>query len=78
MGLISGIFTWPLTLPVRGLIRLAELIQEQVERETRNPATVRRKLEEIEAMRAAERDLRGGRAPGGRAGAAHGDPEVKR
>ncbi|PRX68261.1 gas vesicle protein GvpG [Nonomuraea fuscirosea] len=53
MGLISGIFTWPLTLPVRGLIRLAELIQEQVERETRNPATVRRKLEEIEAMRAA-------------------------
>ncbi|GAA1674779.1 gas vesicle protein GvpG [Nonomuraea sp. NPDC048882] len=53
MGLISGIFTWPLTLPVRGLIRLAEMIQEQVERETRNPATVRRKLEEIEAMRAA-------------------------
>ncbi|MER7211244.1 gas vesicle protein G [Streptosporangium sp. NPDC000239] len=39
--------------PIRGLIRLAELIEEQVELETRSPAGVRRRLEEIaEARRA--------------------------
>nr|WP_206068023.1 gas vesicle protein GvpG [Nonomuraea sp. FMUSA5-5] len=40
-------------LPVKGLIRLAEMIQDQADRELRNPAAVRRRLEEIEAARAA-------------------------
>ncbi|GAA3129917.1 gas vesicle protein GvpG [Nonomuraea sp. NPDC049421] len=52
MGLISLIFTWPLA-PVRGLVRLAEMIQDQAERELRNPAAVRRRLEAIEAARRA-------------------------
>ncbi|WP_397351855.1 gas vesicle protein GvpG [Nonomuraea gerenzanensis] len=52
MGLVSGIFTWPM-LPVKGLVRLAEMIQDQADRELRNPAAVRRRLEEIEAARAA-------------------------
>ncbi|MGW3342942.1 gas vesicle protein GvpG [Nonomuraea rubra] len=52
MGLVSSLFTWPLA-PVRGLMRLGELIQEQIDRELRNPAAVRRRLEEIEAARQA-------------------------
>ncbi|UBU14558.1 gas vesicle protein GvpG [Nonomuraea gerenzanensis] len=40
-------------LPVKGLVRLAEMIQDQADRELRNPAAVRRRLEEIEAARAA-------------------------
>ncbi|AQZ66712.1 possible gas vesicle synthesis protein [[Actinomadura] parvosata subsp. kistnae] len=52
MGLVSSIFAWPM-LPVKGLIRLAEMIQDQADRELRNPAAVRRRLEEIEAARAA-------------------------
>ena len=52
MGLISLIFGWPLA-PVKGVIRLGELIQEQVERQTHDPAMVRRRLEEIEQSRAA-------------------------
>ncbi|GAA4940272.1 cytochrome c-type biogenesis protein CcmH/NrfG [Nonomuraea thailandensis] len=52
MGLVSSIFTWPLA-PVRTLMRLGELIQEQIDRELRNPAAVRRRLEEIEAARQA-------------------------
>jgi cytochrome c-type biogenesis protein CcmH/NrfG len=52
VGLVSNIFTWPLA-PVRGLMRLGELIQEQIDRELRNPAAVRRRLEEIEAARQA-------------------------
>ncbi|MER7501345.1 gas vesicle protein GvpG [Nonomuraea pusilla] len=47
MGLISSLFTWPL-LPVRGVIRLGELIQEQVDQELHDPTAVRRELEEIE------------------------------
>ncbi|GAA3079931.1 gas vesicle protein GvpG [Streptosporangium carneum] len=37
--------------PIRGLIRLAEIIQEQVELETRSPAAVRRRLEAVEEAR---------------------------
>ncbi|MDR8411641.1 gas vesicle protein GvpG [Nonomuraea sp. 3-1Str] len=47
MGLLSLLFGWPLA-PVKGVIRLGELIQEQVEREMSDPAAVRRELEEIE------------------------------
>ncbi|TDD17648.1 gas vesicle protein GvpG [Nonomuraea diastatica] len=50
MGLISSLFTWPLA-PMRGVIRLGELIQEQVERELHDPAVVRRELETIEEAR---------------------------
>ncbi|GAB3878565.1 gas vesicle protein GvpG [Microbispora bryophytorum] len=50
MGLISMLFTWPLA-PVHGVIRLGELIQQQVEHELRNPAAVRRRLEAIEEAR---------------------------
>ncbi|GAB2916091.1 hypothetical protein GCM10027203_14520 [Nonomuraea fastidiosa] len=52
VGLISLIFTWPLA-PMRGLVRLAEMIQDQAERELRDPAAVRRRLEAIEAARQA-------------------------
>jgi Gas vesicle protein G len=54
MGLIGLIFTWPVA-PVRAVIRLGELIQEQAEHELRDPAVVRRRLEELaEARRAGQ------------------------
>jgi hypothetical protein len=52
VGLLGAIAGLPLA-PVRLLIRLAELIQEQVDRETRDPMAIRRALEEIEAAREA-------------------------
>ncbi|MGW0200438.1 gas vesicle protein GvpG [Nonomuraea sp. NPDC003201] len=52
MGLLSLVFGWPLA-PLRGVIRLGELIQEQVEHELRDPTVVRHRLEEIEESRAA-------------------------
>ncbi|GAA3527237.1 gas vesicle protein GvpG [Nonomuraea rosea] len=52
MGLLTSIMGWPL-LPVRGVVWLAQRIQEQAEREFNNPMAVRRQLEEIEAARAA-------------------------
>ncbi|MGV9383897.1 gas vesicle protein GvpG [Nonomuraea sp. NPDC003707] len=52
MGLLSLVFGWPLA-PLRGVIRLGELIQEEVERELRDPTVVRHRLEEIEESRAA-------------------------
>jgi cytochrome c-type biogenesis protein CcmH/NrfG len=52
MGLFSALFTWPLA-PVQGLIKLGELIEEQVERQLHDPASVRRRLEEVEEARAA-------------------------
>ncbi|MFD1932651.1 MULTISPECIES: gas vesicle protein GvpG [Nonomuraea] len=51
MGLITGILGLPLA-PLKGLIRLAEVIQEQVDRELHDPAVARRQLEEIEAAQA--------------------------
>jgi hypothetical protein len=50
VGLIGLIFTWPVA-PVRAVIRLGELIQEQVEHELRDPGVVRRRLEELEEAR---------------------------
>ncbi|MEV0198623.1 gas vesicle protein GvpG [Nonomuraea sp. NPDC050691] len=47
MGLLGLLFGWPLA-PIKGVIRLGELIQEQVERQMSDPAAVRRELEEIE------------------------------
>lgn len=38
-------------LPITGLIQLGEIIQEQVEQEQYDPASVRRQLEDIEEAR---------------------------
>jgi gas vesicle protein GvpG len=50
MGIFSGILMLPLA-PVRGVVRLGEVIQRQVEQELRNPANTRRQLEELEEAR---------------------------
>ncbi len=50
MGLLSGTLLLPLA-PVRGLIRLGEVIQRQVEQEMRNPARTRRQLEALAEAR---------------------------
>jgi|1186.fasta_scaffold1235715_2 hypothetical protein len=52
MGLLTLPFKLPL-LPVRGFIRLGELIQEETERQLHDPARIRRELEEAQWQRAA-------------------------
>ncbi len=52
MGLLTMPFRLP-WLPVRGVVRLAELIADEAERTYNDPATVRRELERIEEARAA-------------------------
>lgn len=52
MGLLSSIVLWPLA-PVRGVVRLGELIQDHVEHQLHDPATLRRELEEIDRAAAA-------------------------
>jgi DNA-binding FadR family transcriptional regulator len=52
MGLLTLPFKLPL-LPLRGVIRLAETIDEQAQRELHDPARVRRELEEASARQAA-------------------------
>jgi Gas vesicle protein G len=52
MGLLTLPFKLPL-LPVRAVIRLGELIQEEAEQQLHDPALVRRELEEAERKRAA-------------------------
>ncbi|MEV0105043.1 gas vesicle protein GvpG [Nocardia sp. NPDC050799] len=52
MGLLSSIVLLPLA-PVRGVIWLGEVIEEQVDKQWRSPAAVRRDIEEIEAAAAA-------------------------
>lgn len=47
MNLFTLLFGWPL-LPLQGVLRLGELIQEQAERQMRDPLVVRRQLEELE------------------------------
>lgn len=39
--------------PIRAIIRLGEIIQEQAELEMRHPAAIRRRLEELEEARLA-------------------------
>lgn len=54
MGLLT--LTLPLRipfLPVQGVIRLAEIIQEQAGQELCDPATIRRELEEAQRQREA-------------------------
>ncbi len=50
MGLLSLLLGLPLA-PVRGVIKLGELVQRQVEEELYHPATARRELEEVERKR---------------------------
>ncbi|MGW6421717.1 gas vesicle protein GvpG [Nocardia sp. NPDC055053] len=52
MGLISSILSLPLA-PVRGVIWLGEVIQDQVEQQLNDPAAVRAELEEIDRAAAA-------------------------
>ena len=47
MNLLTLPFRLPL-LPAQAFIRLAEVIQEEAERELYDPAAVRRQLEEVE------------------------------
>lgn len=61
MGLITGLLTLPLA-PVRGVVWLAERIEDEARRQWSDPAAVRRALAEVEdayaagAISAAERD----------------------
>lgn len=48
MGLLSSIIGLPFA-PIRGVVRLGELIQDQVEQQMHDPARIRRELEEIDA-----------------------------
>ncbi|PXY23531.1 gas vesicle protein G [Prauserella sp. PE36] len=52
MGVVSFILGLPLA-PVRGVISLGRVIQERVETEMRDPASVRRDLEAAEEAREA-------------------------
>ena len=52
MGLLTLPFQLPL-LPVRGVVWLAQLIEEEAERTLNDPATVRHELERIEEARLA-------------------------
>lgn len=54
MGLISAILTLPLA-PVKGVLWLGEVIQDQVEQKMHDPATIRKELEEIDEAAAAGR-----------------------
>lgn len=56
MGLVSFLLTLPVSgplAPVRGVIWFGELIQDQVDQELHDPASVRRELEEAAEARAA-------------------------
>ncbi|MFI2279310.1 gas vesicle protein GvpG [Nocardia beijingensis] len=51
-GVVTSILSLPLA-PVRGVIWLGELIQDQVDQKMHDPALMRRELEEIDAAAAA-------------------------
>jgi hypothetical protein len=52
MGLISGLFTWPIA-PVRGVAWVAERVLDEGERQLSDPAEVERALLEVDERRAA-------------------------
>jgi hypothetical protein len=54
MDLLTLLFRLPF-LPLRGFIRLAQILQEQAEQELYSPAAVKRQLEEIEEAQHAGR-----------------------
>jgi hypothetical protein len=53
MNPFTLLFRLPL-MPLRGVIQLGGALQEQAEQELRNPASVRRQLEQAEQAHAAE------------------------
>jgi hypothetical protein len=50
MGLITGLFTWPVA-PVRGVSWIAEQVLEEAERQWADPAAIERALADIDAKR---------------------------
>ena len=50
MDLLTLLFRLPL-MPLRGFVQLGEILHEQAERELRDPASVRRQLEEAQQAR---------------------------
>lgn len=50
MDLLTLLFRLPF-LPMQGLIKLGQIIEDETERQLHDPALVRRKLEEIEEAR---------------------------
>jgi hypothetical protein len=50
MGLISGLFTWPVA-PVRGVTWVAEQVLDEAERQWADPGAVERALAEIDERR---------------------------
>jgi hypothetical protein len=52
MGLLTLLFRLPF-LPVQGVVRLGQLIEEQAELQLHDPAAIRRQLEEAEQARSA-------------------------
>ena len=50
MDLFTLLFRLPL-MPLRGFVRLGEILRDQAERELRDPASVRRQLEEAQEAR---------------------------
>ncbi|MBA9002510.1 gas vesicle protein GvpG [Thermomonospora cellulosilytica] len=54
MNLLSLPWRLPF-LPLQGVLKIAEILQEEAERQTRYPPALRRRLEELEQARAAGR-----------------------
>lgn len=52
MGLFTGLVTLPLA-PVRGVVWIAERIQEEALRQTEDPTALRRRLAEVDRAREA-------------------------
>lgn len=52
MGLISGLFTWPVA-PVRALSWVAEQVLEEAERQWADPAAIDRALRDVDERRSA-------------------------
>jgi hypothetical protein len=50
MGLITGLFTWPVA-PVRGVAWVAEQVRDEAERQWADPAVIERALADIDARR---------------------------
>lgn len=56
MGLLTSILSLPLApvlMPVRGVLWIGEVIQDQVEQQLHDPVILRRELEEIDRAAAA-------------------------
>lgn len=50
MELLTLLFRLPL-MPLRGFVQLGQILHEQAEQELRNPASVRRQIEEAQEAR---------------------------